>query len=88
MPGPGEYRPDPTEGTTRVVDLPKPKFASGAETIAGGPARAAAIAPTATAWPAAPSTTSATPSPAGPATSSCSTPSTTAPAAASTSTPT
>src|SRR6187455_2701284 len=27
MPGPGEYRPDPTEGTTRVDDLPKPKVA-------------------------------------------------------------
>jgi hypothetical protein len=24
VPGPGEYRPDPTEGITRVVDLPKP----------------------------------------------------------------
>ena len=27
MPGPGEYRPDSTEGTTRVDDLPKPKVA-------------------------------------------------------------
>ena len=27
MPGPGEYRPDPTEGTTRIEDLPKPKVA-------------------------------------------------------------
>ena len=26
MPGPGEYRPDPTEGITRVVDLPKPNI--------------------------------------------------------------
>ena len=26
MPGPGEYRPDPTEGITRVDDLPKPKI--------------------------------------------------------------
>src|SRR5512140_886399 len=25
MPGPGEYRPDPTEGITRIEDLPKPK---------------------------------------------------------------
>ncbi len=25
MPGPGEYRPDPTEGITRVEDLPQPK---------------------------------------------------------------
>jgi hypothetical protein len=25
MPAPGEYRPDPTEGTTRIDDLPKPK---------------------------------------------------------------
>ena len=24
MPGPGEYRPDPTEGITRIDDLPKP----------------------------------------------------------------
>jgi hypothetical protein len=26
MPGPGEYVPDPTEGITRVEDLPKPKI--------------------------------------------------------------
>ncbi len=26
MPGPGEYRPDPTEGITRIGDLPKPKI--------------------------------------------------------------
>src|SRR5271157_1523899 len=26
MPGPGEYRPDPSEGTTRIEDLPKPKI--------------------------------------------------------------
>jgi transposase len=26
MPGPGEYRPDPTEGITRVEDLPKPRI--------------------------------------------------------------
>jgi hypothetical protein len=25
MPGPGEYRPDPTEGINRIEDLPKPK---------------------------------------------------------------
>jgi hypothetical protein len=25
-PGPGEYRPDPTEGVQRVEDLPKPKY--------------------------------------------------------------
>src|SRR5271157_3790297 len=25
MPGPGEYRPDPTEGITSIADLPKPK---------------------------------------------------------------
>src|SRR3954447_11247452 len=25
MPGPGEYRPDPTEGIDRIEDLPKPK---------------------------------------------------------------
>ena len=27
MPGPGEYRPDATEGTTRIEDLPKTKVA-------------------------------------------------------------
>lgn len=26
MPGPGEYLPDPTEGITRVEDLPRPKI--------------------------------------------------------------
>jgi hypothetical protein len=26
MPGPGEYLPDPTEGITRVEDLPEPKI--------------------------------------------------------------
>lgn len=26
MPGPGAYRPDPTEGITRVEDLPSPKI--------------------------------------------------------------
>jgi len=26
MPGPGEYLPDPTEGITRVEDLPKPRI--------------------------------------------------------------
>ena len=26
MPGPGEYRPDPFQGITRVEDLPKPKI--------------------------------------------------------------
>ena len=26
MPGPGEYRPDRSEGITRVEDLPKPKI--------------------------------------------------------------
>ena len=25
MPGPGRYRPDPTEGTTRIDDLPRTK---------------------------------------------------------------
>src|SRR5512143_1013528 len=25
-PGPGEYLPDPTEGITRIEDLPKPKI--------------------------------------------------------------
>src|SRR3954449_8597130 len=27
MPAPGEYRPDPTEGTTRIDDLPRTKVA-------------------------------------------------------------
>jgi hypothetical protein len=26
MPGPGEYRPDPTEGINRIEDLPQPKI--------------------------------------------------------------
>jgi hypothetical protein len=26
MPGPGEYRPDPSEGINRIEDLPKPKI--------------------------------------------------------------
>ncbi|MGA8349986.1 MAG: hypothetical protein WB773_19505, partial [Isosphaeraceae bacterium] len=26
MPGPGEYRPDPTAGISRIEDLPKPKI--------------------------------------------------------------
>jgi hypothetical protein len=26
MPGPGEYRPDPSEGIIRIEDLPKPKI--------------------------------------------------------------
>jgi hypothetical protein len=26
MPGPGEYRPDPTEGIGRIEDLPKPQI--------------------------------------------------------------
>ena len=25
MPGPGEHRPDPSQGITRIEDLPKPK---------------------------------------------------------------
>jgi hypothetical protein len=68
MPGPGEYRPDPTQGTTRVDDLPKTKVACQSRNYtAGDAAHAAATAPTAAASPAAPSTTGATPSPAGPA---------------------
>ena len=26
MPGPGEYRPDPSEGIDRIEDLPQPKI--------------------------------------------------------------
>ncbi len=26
MPGPGEYRPDPTEGITRLENLPRPRI--------------------------------------------------------------
>ena len=26
MPGPGEYCPDPSQGITRIEDLPKPKL--------------------------------------------------------------
>ena len=71
MPGPGEYRPDPTEGITRIEDLPKPKVRC-PEPKLSPPALPAlsAIVPTAIAGPAAPSTTSATRSPDGPATSS------------------
>src|SRR5262249_45482905 len=67
---------------------PRPRSASAAATTGGAPARGAVTAPTAIGSPAAPSTTWVTPSPVGPATSSCSARSTTAAVAASTSTPT
>src|SRR5262249_47694974 len=67
---------------------PRPRSASAAATTGGAPARGVVTAPPATGSSAAPSTTWVIPSPAGPATSSCSVPSTIAAAAASTSTPT
>ena len=70
MPGPGEYRPDPTEGTTRIEDLPKTKVACQSRNYRRRPCPRCGTAPTATASPAAPFTTWAIPSPAGPATSS------------------
>ena len=88
MPGPGEYRPDPTEGINRIEDLPKPKIRCQSRNYRRGSARAGARAPTAIARRSAPSTIWVIPSPDGPATASCSTLSTTAPAAASISTPT
>ena len=70
MPSPGEYRPDPTEGTTRIEDLPRTKVTCQSRTHRRRPCPAAHTAPIQTAWHAAPSTTWATPSPDGPATSS------------------
>jgi hypothetical protein len=67
---------------------PRPRPTSAAATLGGDPARGAVTAPTAIASPAAPSTTWATPSPAGHATSSCSARSTIVVPAISTSTPT
>jgi transposase len=37
MPGPGEYLPDPTEGITRVEDLPKPKIVRRSRDYKGRP---------------------------------------------------
>ena len=68
---PAEYRPDPTEGTTRTsMTFPSPR--SPRQSLpqcitAGGPVRDAAIAPTATASLAVLFTTWAIPSPADPA---------------------
>ena len=88
MPGPGEYRPDPTVGIARTEDLPKTKVGVQSRNYRRRLPALLDTAPTAIGSSAAPSTTWATPSPGGPATSSCSVRSTTAAAAASTSTPT
>jgi hypothetical protein len=37
MPGPGEYLPDVTEGTTRVEDLPKPRIIQRSRDFRGQP---------------------------------------------------
>ena len=51
---PGAYVPDPTEGITRVEDLPTPLHRAAHGTTAGAPARAAAARAHATAWGTAP----------------------------------
>ena len=78
--------PIPPRGSFGSTTCPSPTSVSAAATTAGGLARTAAIAPIVTGSSAAGSTTSATPSPAGPAILCCSLPSITAHAAASTST--
>jgi hypothetical protein len=67
MPGPGEYRPDPTEGITRIEDLPNPKIRCQTRNYRRRPAHVAAIALIATASSVVPSTTWAIPLPDGPA---------------------
>ena len=37
MPGPGEYRPDPSQGITRIEDLPKQVFDSSPAILAVSP---------------------------------------------------
>ena len=44
MPGPGEYRPDPTAGISRIEDLPKPKIRCQSRNYRAVPVHAAAIA--------------------------------------------
>ena len=61
MPGPGEYRPDPTAGISRIEDLPKPKIRCQSRNYRRVPVHAAAIAPIAIGGCDAPSTTWATP---------------------------
>ena len=39
MPAPGEYRPDPTEGTTRIEDLPRTKVTCQSRNYRGGTCR-------------------------------------------------
>ena len=80
--------PIPLWGSAAPRICPRPRSASRAGTTGGVVARIVDTAPIATRSVAAPSTTWATPSPGGRATSSCSTHSITARAAASTSTPT
>ena len=63
MPAPGEYRPDPTEGTTRIDDLPKTKLVCQSRNYRRRPCPHRAHSSTVTAWHAAPSTTWATLSP-------------------------
>ena len=61
MPGPGEYRPDPSEGITRIEDLPKPKIRCQSRTYRAGPVHVAARGPIAIGGCDAPSTTWAIP---------------------------
>ena len=69
MPGPGEYRPDPSEGIHRIEDLPKPNFRVRNQNYRRLLVLAVAhLAPTAMAGDVAPSTTWAIPSPDGLAT--------------------
>ncbi len=88
MPGPGEYRPDPTLGITRPEDLPKPNVSVRSRNYRRRPCPHCGHRTPAIGSSAVPSTTWATPSPSGPATSSSSARSTTADPVASTSTPT
>src|SRR5512135_274676 len=73
---PANTAPMPPRASPASMTCPNPTSVSAAATTAAGPARGAATAPTAIVGAAAPSTTSAIPSPVGPATSSCSTPGT------------
>src|SRR3954452_215 len=69
-PPPANIAPTPPWAPLASKTCPGPRSPARVATTAGGAARAADIAPIATAWHAAPSTTWATPSPDDPATSS------------------
>ena len=61
MPGPGEYRPDPSQGITRIEACPSPRSAARAEITVVDPVHVAARAPIAIGGCDAPSTTWAIP---------------------------